>query len=447
MSANPQALNFGTTPQAARETADANPLSKLPRLLRGVGATVLLTSVSIFLFRGWEGGDDVYRYCLLLLQTAGLAALSLVTAHFIGEGKGARLLYMLALACVPANFAILGGFLYATFGSGPFTAVTPEMFSWSTASATSALLITGFSTLLLLPLAVLGFRVLTRYSYASLSQLFLIGNLALLVPLRVPALVGIAALTMCIAVLFRLAAIKQTDRTLSSIDGVIARVLVFAPIAVFVGRNLWIHHADSALVMSLALMAYSLLRYLSMEIVVQPQARQVLEVAAVGAALTAAGGAMGILEPTSDLTSAFTLPVGGLVCFALLSELGTRASAHRVGYRLLGSLILASLLLANVVLMHSVIAAATCITFGLLLLGYGAMAGQRAPFLAGASCAVVGVSDQLLHVVLNFDLGSWGTLGMVGISAILLGSVLERQGAALRAQWIAMRGRYQAWQL
>ena len=447
MSAKPQMLNFSTAPQAAQEPIEPGPLSKLPMLLRGVGATVLLTSVSIFLFRGWEGGDDVYRYCLLLLQTAGLAGLSLATAHYIGEGKGARLLYMLALACVPANFAILGGFLFATFGGAPLAAPYPEMFSWTTSNATSAVLVTGFGTLVLTPLAVLGFRVLTRYSYKSMSQLFLLGNLALLVPLRVPALIGVAALAMCIAILIRLATAKQTDRTLSSSDGVIARVLVFAPIAVFVGRNLWIHQADSALVMSLALMTYSLLRYLSMEIVVHPRSRQMLEYAAVIATMLAAGGAMGILEPTTDVTSAFTLPVGGIVCFALLSELGSRASARRVGYRMLGSLILASALMANIWMMHGAVAAALCITFGLLLFGYGVVCGQRAPFLAGASCAVVGVMDQLLQIVLNFDLGSWGTLGMVGISAILLGSVLERQGTALRGHWTAMRGRYHAWQV
>ena len=46
----------------------------LSEALRILGATVLLASMSVFLLQGWNEGNDISRYLLLLAQTGLLAA-------------------------------------------------------------------------------------------------------------------------------------------------------------------------------------------------------------------------------------------------------------------------------------------------------------------------------------------------------------------------------------
>ena len=73
----------------------------------------VLFSLYTFLMRGWEGSSVLIRYLMLLGHTGALATIGLASGHFLKEAKGARLLLVLALISVPANFAILGAFIFS----------------------------------------------------------------------------------------------------------------------------------------------------------------------------------------------------------------------------------------------------------------------------------------------------------------------------------------------
>ena len=49
--------------------------------LRIVGAAVLRASMSVFLLQGWNDGNDISRYLLLLTQTGLLAAAGIAMSH------------------------------------------------------------------------------------------------------------------------------------------------------------------------------------------------------------------------------------------------------------------------------------------------------------------------------------------------------------------------------
>jgi len=48
-----------------------------------------------------------------------------------------------------------------------------------------------------------------------------------------------------------------------------------------------------------------------------------------------------------------------------------------------------------------------------------------------------GLAFQLQNVAKLFDIGSWSGLALVGIVAIVLASVLERYGLAIRGRMLA----------
>ena len=102
----------------------------LSRLLRVFGAAVLLASVSVFLLQGWQSGNDVNRYLLMLAHTVLLAGTGFASGHWIREMKGARLFLAMALVSVSVNFAILGGLVYSQTQWDTALGVYPDFATW-----------------------------------------------------------------------------------------------------------------------------------------------------------------------------------------------------------------------------------------------------------------------------------------------------------------------------
>jgi hypothetical protein len=420
----------------------------LPTLLRGLGATILIVSVSVFLFQGWDSGNDIYRYALLLMHTAGLAAVGFLSGHWIREGKGARLLLALALASVPANFAILGGFVYSQFGWLAADAVYPSVVNWRADDPVSALVTVGIASAALLPVIWLGFLVLARRSALQLSALFALSNVLLLVPLRNAAVIGWVLLALTGLLVWQLARARRADSSLRTVEGAIARGLQFLPLGVMVGRTLWLYSADAFLFTALCLTAFLLLRHLSLQLPVDRRLRSYTELAGLLPASGAAVGAAAILADTLPLASVdvWLLPVAALGLAALALETSLRVGERGAAYRRLAAAVLSIALLANLLLFGGVLAAALCLIAGLAILIYGYSVEQRLVFALGALTLLVGIAHQVQLAVEIFHLGSWGSLALLGVAAILIGSGIERFGGQMRLRIESWGRRIRDWE-
>jgi len=60
-------------------------MKKLPTLLRILGAAALIIAMYSFLAKGWQSGNDVFRYLLMLGHTGILAAIGLASGHWLKE--------------------------------------------------------------------------------------------------------------------------------------------------------------------------------------------------------------------------------------------------------------------------------------------------------------------------------------------------------------------------
>ncbi|WP_455203103.1 hypothetical protein [Kaarinaea lacus] len=427
-------------------TNPANRFLDLPRLLRSIGAMSLLAAISIFLLQGWEAGNDIYRYLLLLGHTVGLAVIGFASGHWLRESKGARLLLIIALASVPANFAILGAFLYSQVSMDAVSMIYPSMAHWQVDSINTAIMASIGAAVILAPVIWLGFMVLSRKSARRLTLLFLIANAILLVPVRAPEYVAVLLLALTVFVAkFSLKAAAD-DTALRTAEGFIARLLLYVPIGVIVGRNIWLYAADGFMFSVLSIVVYILFRQVSIQLKRDSSLRAILEVGSLLPAVTFGLGVCSVVADMFNASDALMFPLFAVSVSVMLLELSTRAANGALAYRRVAAVVLTVTMVTNLILFSSVVTAAVCLMVGLLVLVYGYMVEQRVVFALGAITLLAGLIYQMQFAVDVFNLGSWGSLAALGVAAILIGSTIERHGAKIKLKMTNWSKKFKAWE-
>lgn len=417
----------------------------LTGLLRILGATVLIASVSIFLLQGWESGNDVQRYLLLLAHTVLLAGTGFASGHWIKESKGARLFLALALISVSVNFAILGGLLYSQLQWDSALVAYPDFATWRAEDLSLALITTGGALLLLGPVAWLGFMALARRSAAQLTVLYLLGNAVLLVPVRGSAVIGILIVVATLGILAQVSRASRHDATLRTNEGLFARAVQFLPVGIILSRSLYLYATDAFLTTVAALVVFIVLRQISRQMDGTSAIRTTLEFFSVIPAGFAAAGLAAVVDDVWTRADSFELPVFTLSLAALIVEISLRCSGRGAGYRRIASVIVAAGMLANLFMFGNVATAAMCLVAGIAVTVYGYSVQQRLIFGLGLLTLLLGLGHQVGYAVEMFDLGSWGSLALLGIIAIVSGSMLERHGADIKLRFKNWRQRFQSW--
>lgn len=430
---------------AARRAITDDRFALLPRILRGLGAFTLIASVSIFLLQGWENGNDVFRYLLLLGHSVALTVIGFASGHYLKESKGARLLVTLALASVPANFAILGAFIYSLVALGGTE--LPQFVVWHVGDWTTALTTLTGAVILLAPMVTLGFMVLARSSALRLSGVFLLGNAALLIPARDPVTTALLMLVLTAVALWANARITKTDGSLRTWEGLVARALQFVPVGVVFGRTAWLYSGDAFVFTAMSVIAFLMLRHFSLMMKAKSAVRGLIEKASVVPALTTAYGAVFCSDRLFPMvTGSVLIPLFASVAAALMFEIGMRAASGGAGYRRLAAVFIAAGLLGQLWLGGSVVTATFCLIAGLGLVVYGYTVEQRVVFGLGALVLTVGLIHQIHFAITTFNLGSWGSLAALGVVAILAGSALERHGPRIKVQMASWKNRFRGWE-
>lgn len=426
------------------EPTQAGWMQKLPALLRILGAGALIVAMYGFLVRGWQSGNDVSRYLLLLGHTGVLAAIGLASGHWLKEAKGARLLVTLALVSVPANCAILGAFIFSQT-AGVDLAHYPRYVAWSVDSLSTALLTTGGALWVLVPITLLGFTVLVRSLARPLSGLFLLGNAALLLPLRDPQAIAAVACLLAVAVLLfsRKAAARQT--AVKTQEGMTALGLLLLPIGVLLGRSLWLYAFDLFLATVLAATVFFTLRQVSLYLQSGSRLRNVLDAASLIPALWLMPLLSRAVSQIGMIPDAWVIPLGTVVAALLIQDIARRSVVYATQYQRLAMGLLLLGLIGNLLLCSETLAAVACVGIGIAAMIYGHRLRQLTLFGGGALLVVVGLLHQTLDLIRHFDLGSWLGLAVIGVVAIVAASVLESQSRTLRLRIAAWRAQLKEW--
>ncbi len=431
-------------PAMPEENAEQVSMKRLPGMLRGFGAAVLVAALSLFLFQGWNSANDTTRYLLLLACTAALALIGIITGHYLRESKGARLLLSLMLAAVPVNFAILGSFVHSALLPGDSTAYL-EMLNWHMHDPASALGISGMATLLLAPLSYLAFMVMSRRSAATFTALYMGSNIMLLLPSRDTQLIGWLVLAMSVVVMYCNNRARRRDPGLMARDGLTARILQFLPLLIMLGRSVWLYSADVFMSAIISILLFLLLRHAALLMEKDSRARRFMEKASLLPAAAFAASMTQIITRALPMAESFSIPLFVSIAAGLLIELSLRASDGGL-YRRIAALVVTAGMLFNQWLIGGVLMAMICLLSGIAVAVYGYLNRQSLVMGSGVFMALVGLGFQLLQIARHFDLGNWGSLAVIGVLAIVGGSFIERHGEKMKARFLSLGSQFRSWQ-
>jgi len=419
-------------------------MKKLPSLLRILGTTALLVAMYSFLVKGWQSGGDVFRYLLMLGHTGAMAAIGLASGHWLKEGKGARLLLTLALVSVAANFAILGAFIYSQ--TAAVSALNyPGYVAWKVGSLSTALVITAVPMVVLLPVVLLGFRVLSRSMSSKLAALYLISNAALLIPLRDPHLVGYMVIGLSLLVLMVSRNAARQNISAKTNEGMMALVLQYFPMAVLLGRSIWLYSPELFLLTVLALTVFFALRQISIRLENSPEIRSLVEGLSVLPALGFGTGLGATLAENGYLATELVLPIAALATASLIYEVSLRARQGAALYRTLSVTVLSVGVLSNMLILDGVLTAVMSTVIGIAVAVFGYMRQQRTVFGGGMVMMSAGLIYQLYYAILIFHLGSWASLALLGMAAIVVGSTVESHGYRIKLMLTAWKAKHGEW--
>ena len=414
----------------------------IPRLLRGLGAIALLASVSIYLYQGFGQGSDISRYLILLAHTVGLAGVGLACSGWLKEQKGARLLLMLTLVFVSANFAIIAAFLYSIIGA-PVTELHGSITWVANYSVKTAMLIVS-ALVVLVPLIFFGFKVIARRSALRFSLVFVVGNLLLLLPSRNEVFMGAIALLLLAGVTYHIVKASFLDVTLKTREGFIAKVILFVPLMILLGRNMF-HSVGAIMPLIISVSLLLAARQCSNSLGVKSALRALLESMSILPVLGIAMSSAALVGSELNASLSFIVFIFSIVSSALLFELSLRASSGRHIYGALATLLTTVLVGGNLLLSLDFSSSIYCLISGSALIAFAIFSERRYVLIAGTVLALSGLGYSLISVIDGFEFNHWFGLAGLGVLAIVLGSLVEKYGAAIKARVETCRLHFKSW--
>jgi hypothetical protein len=408
----------------------------LSEALRILGASILLASMSVFLLQGWNQGNDISRYFLLLMQTGLLTAAGFAMSHGLKEAKGARMFFGLSLVSIPANFTILGALLYSVFQWDNSLTTYPGFATWQIENVASTSATLGAAMLVLLPVTFFCFAVMARHSSKSLSVNFLLLNVLLLLPIRSSLAAGVVALAGVLYALNVVSRAAKKDRALKTAEGKFALTTLFIPAGIILFRSMYFYQVDSLLIAMVAMALYMAARQASVFPGRQNRVALTLEVLSVPLALAIAVAMTDAFQPV--ISVALRAPFFAIVYSLLAIDLMRRTSSRKL-IGLIGatiSLFVALSFVFSVAVMPSIITALLSLAAGGLLMLCGSALRNLMAVICGVITMIASVLfglDEILRLIAN---SGWVELAVFGASTIALASVLDRYGVAIKLRLV-----------
>lgn len=400
--------------------------------LRVLGATVILASMSVFLLQGWNEGNDISRYLLLLTQTGLLAAAGFAMSHGLKESKGARIFFGLALVSIPANFTILGALLYSVFQWDGGLTTYPGYATWQIENIASTGLTLGGAMLVLLPVTLFCFAIMARHSAKTLSLHFLVLNALLLLPIRSSMAAGTIALLGILYALFIVNKLAGKDRTLKTGEGKFALATLFIPLGIILFRSMYFYQIDSLMVAMVSLALFLSARQVSLFPDRSARLATFLEMLSLPFAMTAALALTDAFAPRLANGLDVTLFAVAYTALALdvLRRTGSRYLRKAIGVSI--SLSVALSFTISVANHPSALTALLALVAGVMLVFWGAAGRKPVAMFCGVVTSAAGVVFGFDDIVQLIVRSSWIDLAIFGASAIALGSVVDRHGVVIK---------------
>ena len=226
--------------------------------------------------------------------------------------------------------------------------------------------------LLLVPVTYLGFSVFARQSAKRFTALYVICNLALVIPVRSSVLVGIIGIAMVVLILKQIVIAHRTDSALATREGHFVIGAQFLPLLVLLGRNFYLYTPDEFMLTLGALIFYIVLRQIAMSSrgAGENANHLLLQTAQTVSAFVVALG-VGVIVITSNIADVVVLPVIAVMFAGLLADISLTSTSHAGNFRHAAAIVFGAGLGANLFFHPALSTAPVSIMAGLVVTTYG----------------------------------------------------------------------------
>lgn len=402
----------------------------LSRMLRIFGAFTVVASMSVFLLQGWDNGNDLHRYYLLLSQTVLLAIGGFGLAFLIKENKGARVFFGLSLVSITANLTTLGALIFSYTQWGGTLSNYPDIALWTVSSGASIGIALAIATLVLVPITLFGFKVMARQSALPLTAAYLLTGSILLIPVRDTLYVSIIAGASILLSLAFITKMVRKDKLLRTAEGKFARILLFIAPVIMLVRSLWLYQADNLIYTIIAFTGYMTLRHCSLQLDIDSKVRKFMDFISIPTAFMVAAPASQLID--NLIAFDFILPIFATVFTAHMIDIAKRGHNFKHAALMMAGLVTSLSFMLHLAIYESLFNGVMCAFIGLAVMAIGYISKSRVNMLFGFITTAVAVSYDLYHIYEMIDLLSWTGLAAMGTSAIIIGSIIERHGVAIK---------------
>ena len=405
-------------------------ITTVSEALRVLGAGALLASMVVYLLQGWDEGNDISRYFLLLAQTGLLGAAGFALSHGLREPRGARVFFGLALVSIPANFTILGALLYSVFQWDGGLSYYPSFATWQIDDLANVGMTIVAALAVLVPVTAFCFAIMARHSTSRLTLTFLGLNLLLLIPVRGSLVAGTIALVGVAVAATVSRRLLRDNSALTTAEGRFALATLFVPMAIMLVRSLYFYDTDSLIVAMLAAAVFAALRQSALLPERSDKLAAALDAASIPVAAVAALALGDYLAPA--LSDGLTAPLMAttFALFGIDLVRRSRASSVRQFAATLVSGALAAGFALGAATNPTVLTAGLAFVVGIGLVVAGTWFNFRTATWAGAIAIAAGALFGFEPLVELVVFSSWITLAVAGAIIITVASVLERHGTA-----------------
>lgn len=405
----------------------------LSQILRIIGAFSVVASMSVFLLQDWGNGNDLHRYYLLLSQSVLLATGGFCLAFLLKENKGARVFFGLSLVSIAANLTTLGALIFSYVQWGSTLSSYPSIALWTVSSGASIAFALGLAAIVLIPITIFGFKIMARQSALPLTGAYLLSSSMLLLPVRDTFYSSIIA---GISILLSLAFVTKLvakDQKLRTTEGKFARALLFIAPVIMLVRSLWLYQADNLIYTIVAFTGYMTLRHCSLQLDIESQFRKLMEFLSIPMAFMVALPASQLID--NLLPFEFTLPAFALIFAGHMLEFAKRSSEdYKNGALVMTGLVTSLSFMTHLAIEETLFSGIMCAFVGVAVIVMGYISKSRLITMFGFITTAVAMIYDLFEIYAMIDLFSWTSLAITGVSAIVIGSIIERHGVTIKVK-------------
>lgn len=398
----------------------------LPGFLRGVGALIVIAGMCSYLMEGWDAWNGVSRYFVMVGGSALLAAAGLAMSYMLRENNGARAFLALALISVLTCITTLGGFIYSAVGPVVESASQSGVLGmdWSIPDGVWLTAMIGTAFVVLAPITLFAYKILNRPHAIELLTTLAIGGGLLLIPVRESLAIGILILFAVAIPLVYLHRVARENAHFKTFEGRFTAITLFAPAIIMLARLLWLYEADALIGWILCAIGFGSLRYAAATLKLQSISKMLNDLASGFLAICIGSLSCILVEPY--FAEAVITPFGTTIFAALVIFMGYQRPEARHSYRNMALLVLVFITAINFIAFDTTLAMMVSLLIGVGILLWGYVEQCKTTALLGMVLLGVAVMPTIVEFIGTVDLTNWLTLAVLGVTTIVVGSLVER---------------------